>query len=77
MPHDYWEALWPDPAAVLKLAGLERGTDAVDLCCGDGWFLGAARKRLQDAGMKNCEFREGDAYDLPRGPRTELRMTPE
>jgi ubiquinone/menaquinone biosynthesis C-methylase UbiE len=34
----WWEALWPDPASVLKVGGLEPGTRAVDLCCGDGWF---------------------------------------
>jgi SAM-dependent methyltransferase len=82
---NWWEALWPDPIGVLSAAGLEAGVDAVDLCCGDGWFtlpmaktarhvtaididahlLGLARKRLQDAGVTNCDFREGDAYDLP------------
>jgi SAM-dependent methyltransferase len=34
----WWQALWPDPARVLALAGLAPGMDAVDLCCGDGWF---------------------------------------
>jgi ubiquinone/menaquinone biosynthesis C-methylase UbiE len=83
---NWWEALWPDPAGVLKSAGLEPEKHAVDLCCGDGWFtlpmakvarhvtaididarlLGAARKRLQDENVANCTFVEGDAYDLPR-----------
>jgi len=82
---NWWEALWPDPAGVLWVVGLEPGMDVVDLCCGDGWFtlpmaktarhvtavdidahlLGLARKRLQDADITNCKFREGDAYDLP------------
>jgi ubiquinone/menaquinone biosynthesis C-methylase UbiE len=82
---NWWEALWPDPAGVLAAVGLEAGTSAVDLCCGDGWFtlpmaktarhvtavdidaqlLGAARKRLREAGVTNCDFKEGDAYDLP------------
>jgi ubiquinone/menaquinone biosynthesis C-methylase UbiE len=34
----WWEALWPDPAAVLDIAGLTAGARAVDLCSGDGWF---------------------------------------
>jgi SAM-dependent methyltransferase len=34
----WWEALWPDPAAVLQIAGLTEGVRAVDLCSGDGWF---------------------------------------
>lgn len=34
----WWEALWPDPAAVLRAVGLRPGMDVVDLCCGDGWF---------------------------------------
>src|SRR6185312_15096286 len=35
---NWWEALWPDPAGVLTATGLKPGTNAVDLCCGDGWF---------------------------------------
>lgn len=34
----WWEALFPDPAAILKSVGLSPGSDAVDLCSGDGWF---------------------------------------
>jgi ubiquinone/menaquinone biosynthesis C-methylase UbiE len=34
----WWEALWPDPAQVLAIAGLEPGMTVVDLCAGDGWF---------------------------------------
>ena len=34
----WWEALFPDPAAILKSVGLSSGSDAVDLCSGDGWF---------------------------------------
>jgi ubiquinone/menaquinone biosynthesis C-methylase UbiE len=34
----WWEALWPDPAAVLAQVGLQRGMDVIDLCSGDGWF---------------------------------------
>lgn len=86
LPEDYWEALWPDPAGVLAAAGLMPGVNAIDLCCGDGWFtlpmtkiarhvtavdidahlLAAARARLQGAGLTNCDFAEGDAYDLPQ-----------
>jgi ubiquinone/menaquinone biosynthesis C-methylase UbiE len=34
----WWEALWPDPAAVLARVGIEAGMNVVDLCSGDGWF---------------------------------------
>jgi ubiquinone/menaquinone biosynthesis C-methylase UbiE len=34
----WWEALWPDPAAVLTSVGLRPGIVAIDLCSGDGWF---------------------------------------
>jgi len=34
----WWEALFPDPAGILRSAGLSRGSLAVDLCSGDGWF---------------------------------------
>ena len=34
----WWEALFPDPAAILKSVRLSPESDAVDLCSGDGWF---------------------------------------
>jgi SAM-dependent methyltransferase len=34
----WWQALFPNPADILSLVGIESGMDAVDLCCGDGWF---------------------------------------
>jgi SAM-dependent methyltransferase len=34
----WWQALFPNPAQILTLVGLAPGMDAVDLCCGDGWF---------------------------------------
>ena len=34
----WWEVLWPNPAGVLEAVGLEPDMDAIDLCCGDGWF---------------------------------------
>ena len=80
----WWEALWPDPAAVLNAVGLIGGTEAIDLCAGDGWFtlhiakaarhvvaididramLEAARHRLCQNGIGNCDFVVGDAYDV-------------
>src|SRR5882724_9401710 len=80
----WWEALWPDPAAVLAAAGIRSGMEVVDLCSGDGWFtlhiariarhvtaididgnlLQAARHRLNQNGVTNCDFVVGDAYDL-------------
>ena len=83
---DWWQALWPRPGEVLAKLGIQPGTDAVDLCCGDGLFtvplagmvrgvvaidldpemLELARARAAAAGVKNCVFIAGDAYDLAR-----------
>jgi len=80
----WWEALWPDPSAVLRLVGLKPGTDVIDLCAGDGWFtlqiakianrvvavdidptlLEVARHRLTEGSVTSCEFIAGDAYQL-------------
>ena len=80
----WWEALWPDPAGVLRAVGLRPGMDVIDLCSGDGWFtlqiskvarhvvaididaamLEVARNRLLEAGVTNCDFIAGDAYKL-------------
>src|SRR3984957_19819428 len=80
----WWEALWPDPAAVLHAVGVIAGTEAIDLCAGDGWFtlriakaarhvvaididrtmLAAARYRLHENGIGNCDCVVGDAYDV-------------
>lgn len=35
---DWWEALWPDPTAVLRQLGVRPGMTVLDLCCGDGYF---------------------------------------
>ncbi len=35
---DWWQALWPNPDAVLSTIGIEPGMQVVDLCCGDGHF---------------------------------------
>ena len=34
----WWEALWPDPAGVLRSVGIKPGMEVIDLCSGDGWF---------------------------------------
>lgn len=80
----WWEALWPDPAMVLRAVGVETGMEVIDLCSGDGWFtlqiakiaahviaididralLEVARFRLAEAGLSNCEFQAGDASRL-------------
>jgi ubiquinone/menaquinone biosynthesis C-methylase UbiE len=82
----WWEALWPDPAAVVARVGIAAGMEVVDLCAGDGWFtlpiaktaghvtaididrelLGVARMHLAEAGVSNCDFVEGDAYDVDK-----------
>jgi ubiquinone/menaquinone biosynthesis C-methylase UbiE len=85
-PAGWWEALWPDPAAVLASVGIKPGMEVIDLCSGDGWFtfqiakvarhvvaididrqmLDAARLRLAESDVTNCDFIAGDAYDLTR-----------
>jgi len=81
----WWEALWPDPAKVLRDVGVTPGMHVVDLCCGDGWFtfplskiaksvvaididrklLEAATVRIAErGGAANCTFVEADAYNL-------------
>jgi len=80
----WWEALWPNPVAVLTAVGLDSHMDVIDLCCGDGWFtlqianiarhvtavdidkamLDVARHRLAESGVANCDFVQGDAYDI-------------
>jgi ubiquinone/menaquinone biosynthesis C-methylase UbiE len=80
----WWEALWPDPAAVLDTVGVMPGMNIVDLCSGDGWFtlqtvkrarhvmaididrqlLDVTRHRLAESGVSNCDFVEGNAYEL-------------
>lgn len=82
----WWEALWPDPAGVLRAVGLKPDMNVIDLCSGDGWFtlqiakiarhaaaididaalLDVARKRLSESGMTNCGFIKGDAYEIGR-----------
>jgi ubiquinone/menaquinone biosynthesis C-methylase UbiE len=82
----WWEALWPDPAAVLAAVGIRPGMDVIDLCSGDGWFtlpiariarhvvaididsalIEVARRRLAESGVRNCEFAVGDAYAVGR-----------
>jgi SAM-dependent methyltransferase len=82
----WWEALWPDPAEVLRAVGLRAGTNVVDLCCGDGWFtlpiakaarrvvaididrqlLDLARLRLAENGITNCDLVAGDAYEVAK-----------
>ncbi|MBZ9669312.1 class I SAM-dependent methyltransferase [Mesorhizobium sp. ES1-3] len=80
----WWEALWPEPAAVLAATGIKPGMDVIDLCSGDGWFtlriarvarhvtaididadlLEVARRRLTENGLSNCDFVAGDAYEI-------------
>lgn len=35
---EWWEALWPNPRQVLIALGVKPGSEAIDLCCGDGLF---------------------------------------
>ncbi|HKJ00723.1 MAG TPA: class I SAM-dependent methyltransferase [bacterium] len=85
---DWWQALWPDPDAMLRKVGAAPGLRVIDLCCGDGYFtaplarivapepvialdlsaemLRQARAEAAAQGVSNVTFLEGDARDLPR-----------
>ena len=80
----WWQALFPKPADILTLVGLEPDMDVVDLCSGDGWFtlpiakiarhvmavdidakmLALASSLLARERMVNCDYQVGDAYRL-------------
>jgi SAM-dependent methyltransferase len=83
----WWEALWPDPAKVLRDVGVAPGMDVIDLCSGDGWFtfplsriarsviaididaalLEAAKVRFAErGGAPNCTFVEADANNIAK-----------
>src|SRR5437588_5634856 len=82
----FWDALWPDPAKVIRDVGISAGMIVVDLCSGDGLFtlqvckiareviaididgrlLERARVRLAESGLTNCVFIEANAYDLAK-----------
>jgi ubiquinone/menaquinone biosynthesis C-methylase UbiE len=82
----WWEALWPDPAKVIRDVGVQPWMTVVDLCSGDGWFtlplakiaktvvavdvdaklIETSRIRLAEAGVTNCAFVAADAYDLDK-----------
>jgi SAM-dependent methyltransferase len=87
----WWEALWPDPAKVLRDVGVTPSMDVVDLCSGDGWFtfplskiarhviaididgklLDAAKVRFDErGGAPNVTLVEADAYDLGKHVQT-------
>src|SRR5262245_26138028 len=83
----WWEALWPEPAKVLRDVGVNADMEVVDLCSGDGWFtlplsriarsviaididaalLEAAKVRIAErGGAPNCTFVEADAYNIEK-----------
>jgi predicted methyltransferase len=35
---DWWSALWPNPADILRKIGIKSDMTVLDLCCGDGYF---------------------------------------
>ena len=79
---DWWQALWPAPREVIVALGVKTHMEAIDLCCGDGWFtaplaslarrvyaididarmLAQARQAVAAVGATNCEFLRADAY---------------
>jgi len=83
---DWWQTLWPDPARVLGMVGIQRGMTVLDLCCGDGYFtaplsglvdgrvygidldagmLEQTRREIEQSGVPPVHLIEGDAFDLP------------
>jgi SAM-dependent methyltransferase len=40
----WWEALWPDPAGLLRAIGIISDMEVIDLCSGDGWFTSQIAK---------------------------------
>lgn len=54
---DWWSALWPDPAEVLRKLGIRPGMAVLDLCCGDGYFTAPLAKLV-----------EGNVYALDLDP---------
>lgn len=83
---DWWQALWPDPDAVIQTLGVQSGMTVVDLCCGDGYFTAAIARRIGSGrvvgfdldpamlerakaacrGLANCAWVTGDARELSR-----------
>jgi SAM-dependent methyltransferase len=83
---DWWQALWPDPDAVIQALGIKTGMAVVDLCCGDGYFTAAIARRIGSGrvvgfdldpvmleqaeaacrGLTNCAWVTGDARELSR-----------
>jgi len=59
----WWEALWPDPAAVLNAVGLTLGIEAIDLCSGDGWFTLSMAKAARHVVAIDID---GNMLDLAR-----------
>ena len=47
---EWWRALWPDPAAVLRRLGTGPGMTVVDLCCGDGYFTAPMSRIVGEEG---------------------------
>ena len=88
----FWDALWPDPAKVIRQVGISAGMVVVDLCSGDGLFtlqlskiarevlaididgklLERARVRLAESGLTNCVFIEANAYDISKVVRNRV-----
>lgn len=55
---DWWEALWPDPKAVLRDLGVDRECDVVDVCSGDGYFAIPAAELVGDRPLYAVELDE-------------------
>jgi SAM-dependent methyltransferase len=83
---EWWQTLWPDPAATVRALGINTGMTALDLCCGDGYFTAAIARQIGtgrvvgfdlDPDMLeqaktacgkegNCTWIAGDARDISR-----------
>jgi predicted methyltransferase len=60
---DWWAALWPDPKDIVRLLGVERSMQVVDLCCGDGYFT-APLARIVEGKLYGVEWHAQCVIDV-------------
>jgi SAM-dependent methyltransferase len=57
---DWWQALWPDPDAVVRDLGLQSQMAVLDVCCGDGRFTPALCRRASPGGVLAIDLDAGE-----------------
>ncbi|MFD1513382.1 class I SAM-dependent methyltransferase [Halomarina rubra] len=68
---DWWEALWPDPTAVLGELGVDQECSVVDVCSGDGYFTIPAAELVGDQPLYAVELDEALLERLERNAADE------